>query len=175
MSRPAGINMSCVLEYNVIAKEVLLRVLLLFPCASLLTTLPLPQVATQVGGVVINDLWESVEAFCRTFPQAPATSGYGGAPASFSHVLTCSAVASLTLRVTVGNYTSCAVQTTVSEAAANHGASRRAGPSRARRSPDPLLTHGRAGFTLLQQEAGAVRPAVHGHLRRRRRAEAAAQ
>ena len=63
---PAGINMSCVLQYNVIAKEV----------------------ATEVGGIVINDLWQYVEDFCKDFPQAPASSGLGG------------------------NYTSCAVQTT---------------------------------------------------------------
>jgi hypothetical protein len=47
---PAGINMSCVLEYNVIAKEV----------------------AQEVGGVEINDLWQYVEDFCKGFPQAPA-------------------------------------------------------------------------------------------------------
>ena len=51
-------------QYNVIAKEV----------------------AAEVGGIEINDLWQYVEDFCKTFPQAPAP---------FS-----------------GNYTSCAVQTT---------------------------------------------------------------
>ena len=56
ISRPAGINMSCVLEYNVIAKEV----------------------AEEVGGVVINDLWQYVEDFCKDFPMAPASSGEGG-------------------------------------------------------------------------------------------------
>ena len=45
---PAGINMSCVLEYNVIAKEV----------------------AAEVGDVEINDLWQYVEDFCKDFPQA---------------------------------------------------------------------------------------------------------
>jgi hypothetical protein len=47
VQRPAGINMSCVLEYNVIAKAV----------------------AEEVGGVVINDLWQYVEDFCKAFPQ----------------------------------------------------------------------------------------------------------
>jgi hypothetical protein len=61
---PAGINMSCVLQYNVIAKEV----------------------AAEVGGVEINDLYAYVEDFCKHFPQAPAPFA--------------------------GNYTSCAVQTT---------------------------------------------------------------
>ena len=42
------INMSCVLEYNVVAKAV----------------------AEEVGGVVINDLWQYVEDFCKAFPQA---------------------------------------------------------------------------------------------------------
>ena len=53
-----------VLQYNVIAKEV----------------------AAEVGGIVINDLWAYVEDFCSHFPQAPAPFA--------------------------GNYTSCAIQTT---------------------------------------------------------------
>ena len=56
--------MSCVVEYNQIARDV----------------------ARQVGGVEINDLYGYVEDFCQYFPQAPAP---------YSH-----------------NYTSCAVQTT---------------------------------------------------------------
>jgi hypothetical protein len=53
-----------VLQYNVIAKEV----------------------AAEVGGIEINDLWAYVEDFCKHFPQAPAPFA--------------------------GNYTSCAIQTT---------------------------------------------------------------
>ena len=48
VSYPAGINMSCVLEYNTIAKRV----------------------AVEVGGIDVHDLWEYVEDFCRKFPQA---------------------------------------------------------------------------------------------------------
>ena len=55
-SSRAGINMSCVLNYNNIAKEV----------------------AAEVGGIVINDLWAYVEDFCKHFPQANAT--FAGAP-----------------------------------------------------------------------------------------------
>ena len=68
VSTPAGINMSCVLEYNAIAKDV----------------------AEDVGGITIIDLWQAVEDFCSVFPQAD--------PAKYPAV--------------GDNYTSCAVQTT---------------------------------------------------------------
>ena len=45
---PAGINMSCVVEYNQIARDA----------------------AQQVGGMQINDLYGYVEQFCQQFPQA---------------------------------------------------------------------------------------------------------
>ena len=63
---PAGINMSCVLEYNVIAK----------------------QVAAEVGGVIVDDLYQYVEDFCEDFTKDPSGEPFAG------------------------NYTTCAVQTT---------------------------------------------------------------
>ena len=53
---PAGINMSCVVEYNEIAKSI----------------------ANEVGGIVVLDLYAYVESFCQAFPKDNATSGYGG-------------------------------------------------------------------------------------------------
>ena len=50
-----GINMSCVMEYNVIAKEV----------------------AAEVGASVV-DLYGYVEEFCQQGPLLPASSGFGG-------------------------------------------------------------------------------------------------
>ena len=49
-------NMSCVLQYNAIAREV----------------------AADVGAVVINDLYDYAEAFCQAWPDEPASTGYGG-------------------------------------------------------------------------------------------------
>jgi hypothetical protein len=51
----AGINMSCVIEYNDIAKEV----------------------AKEVGAAVV-DLYGYVEEFCQQSPLLPASSGFGG-------------------------------------------------------------------------------------------------
>ena len=51
----AGVNMSCVMEYNIIAKEV---------AASL--------------GVAVVDLYGYVERFCQHGPLLPADSGFGG-------------------------------------------------------------------------------------------------
>lgn len=63
---PAGIKMSCVVEYNEIAR----------------------QVAQEVGGIVIDDLYGYVEDFCQFFPKDNASTGFAG------------------------NYTDCAIQTT---------------------------------------------------------------
>ena len=64
---PAGIHMACVVKYNAVAKEV----------------------AHEVGGVLIIDLYEFVVDFCKAFPRNPA----GGPFAD--------------------NYTSCAIQYTM--------------------------------------------------------------
>jgi len=53
---PAGINMSCVIQYNAIAREV----------------------AAKVGAVVIDDLYAYAEAFCQAWPDEPASTGHGG-------------------------------------------------------------------------------------------------
>lgn len=53
---PAGINMSCVIEYNAIARKV----------------------ATEAGAVIIDDLYGYTEDFCQAWPLDPAASGYGG-------------------------------------------------------------------------------------------------
>lgn len=47
--------MSCVLEYNVIARDV-----------------------AAEAGIMVIDLYDYVEEFCSVFPKDPASSGYGG-------------------------------------------------------------------------------------------------
>jgi len=53
---PAGIDMSCVVQYNAIARKV----------------------AEDVGAIVIDDLYGYTEDFCQAWPDDPASSGYGG-------------------------------------------------------------------------------------------------
>jgi len=51
---PAGINMSCVVEYNEIAKKV----------------------AAEVGGIIVEDLYAYVEDFCQKFQKDGPSSGF---------------------------------------------------------------------------------------------------